>query len=134
MTAFLISQSFESRYHPSHPLLYSSQLPTRLHSPTHQSEYIQNILSVMDNAEIELEHGSMSWRELELHLRQGAPIPMGPDGEFLYSAHVAEENRFAGEPIRDLPMVSDEVLIASIMRQRHHIPPEAIRSSSRMTC
>ena len=123
VTAFLISQSFESRYHPSHPLLYRSQLPTRLHSPTHQSEYIQNILSVMDNAEIELEHATMSWRELELHLRQGDPIPMGPDGEFLYSAHVDEESRFAGERIRDLPLVSDEVLIASIMREGHHITP-----------
>jgi CIC family chloride channel protein len=123
VTAFLISQSFESRFHPDHPLLYRSQLPTRLHSPTHQSEYIQNILSVMDNAEIELEHGSMSWRELELHLRQGDPIPMGPDGEFLYSAHVDEESPFAGERIRDLPLVSDEVLIASIMRQGHHITP-----------
>ena len=76
-----------------------------------------------DNAEIDLQHEQMTWRELELHLRQGDPIPMGPEGEFLYSAHVSPESEFAGERIRDLPLVSSEVLIASIMRDGHHITP-----------
>ncbi|MFB6263368.1 MAG: chloride channel protein [Bradymonadaceae bacterium] len=123
VTAYLICQSVDSRLHPPHPKLYRSQTPSRLHSPTHQSEYIQNVLQVMDDAEIDLAHDRVSWRELELHLRQGDPVPMGPEGEYLYSAHVDASSDFAGKRIRELPLVSNEVLIASIMRDGHHLTP-----------
>lgn len=124
VTAFLVANSIEQRLKPKFPHLYREQVPSRLHSPTHQAEYIHGVLQLMSADPLPSSSGQMmSWQQLGPMLRSGKPIPVGPDGQYLFGVLVPEDGPSEGKRIADIPFAKADILIASILRDGHNVTP-----------
>lgn len=106
----LFSQYFESAKIP----LYRSQVGDRFDSPTHQQEFLQVALDLVQTNAPALS-GPVSLPDIDRLLSLGQPIPVGSKGEYIYRVKVPEGSAFENLPVRDLPFV-DDVLIATIFR------------------
>ncbi len=124
VTAFLVANSIEQRFKPRFPHLYLEQVPTRLHSPTHQAEYIHGVLQLMSAEPLPAANGQMMrWNQLGPMIRSGKPIPVGPDGQYLFGVRVPEDGPSEGKRISEVPFAKADILIASILRGGHNVTP-----------
>ncbi|MCB0358022.1 MAG: chloride channel protein [Bdellovibrionales bacterium] len=103
------------------PTLYRAQVPTKVESPTHQQEYLQTALNVLEQEGVQLS-GPVAIPELTKLLRRGHPIPIGSEGSFVYQLEVPQTASIVGQKIRDLAFV-DKLLIAAIFRDGQMLTP-----------
>ena len=108
--SFLV-QTIVSNWFPSlSQTLYKAQVPTRGDSPTHQQEYLQVALEMVQRGGVNLS-GPVGIPELHKFLELGQPISVGDNGEFLYRADVRDGSVIIGKAIRDLDFVSDALIV-----------------------
>ncbi|MCB0322530.1 MAG: chloride channel protein [Bdellovibrionales bacterium] len=101
--------------------LYGAQVPSRMDSPTHQQEYLQLALELVERGGVNVS-GPLKLPQLGSLLSLGQPIPIGEGGDYVYSATVPADSSAIGKAIRDLPFV-DTVLIASLYRNQEIVHP-----------
>ena len=112
--SYIVQSIFSAWFPTIAQTLYSAQVPTRGDSPTHQQEYVQIALELVQRGGVNL-NGPLSIPDFHKFLDLGQPIPVGDNGEFLFSALVPQTSSVCGLMIRDLDFV-DKVLIVGISR------------------
>ncbi|MCB0331928.1 MAG: chloride channel protein, partial [Bdellovibrionales bacterium] len=118
--SFMVESGITRRWR-AEPTLYKAQVPSRADSPTHQQEYVEMGLNLLQGGEVAMP-GNITLPNLTTFLQFGKPLPLGKSGDFLYTVEVPERSAVIGKTVKEVRFI-DKILISAIIRENVTITP-----------